>query len=144
MNEAKQELIRSWLLKALRDLRAAERLAEQPEPLLDIAVYHCQQAAEKALKGYLAFWDQRVEKTHDLRLLLDRAQQFEPGLGAWSDAADNLTPFATAYRYPGLVDQPEPEEFDEAIEDTRRLVNQILALLPSAVHPESHQPERGS
>jgi HEPN domain-containing protein len=47
--EAKHELVRSWLVKAARDLASASRLAAGPEPYLDTAIYHCQQAAEKAV-----------------------------------------------------------------------------------------------
>jgi HEPN domain-containing protein len=47
------EEIRAWLVKAVRDLEAAKLLVEAEEPLLDIAVYHCQQSMEKALKGFL-------------------------------------------------------------------------------------------
>ncbi len=47
------EEARAWLTKATRDLQAAEYLAMAEAPLLDIVVYHCQQAMEKALKGYL-------------------------------------------------------------------------------------------
>lgn len=43
-----------WLAKAERDYEAARRMIDEPrEPLLDAGVYHCQQAAEKALKGWL-------------------------------------------------------------------------------------------
>ena len=40
--------------KARRDLASAIRLLDGEPPYLDTAVYHCQQAAEKALKGFLA------------------------------------------------------------------------------------------
>ncbi len=144
MSEAKRELVRSWLLKARHDLEAAERLAQPPGSLFDVAVYHCQQAAEKALKGYLAFWDQRIERTHDVGLLLDRAQVIEPCFGTWIDAADRLTPLATAYRYPGLIDQPEQEDYDEAIDDARCIVNQVLAFLPPDYHPVPSAADGGS
>jgi len=39
--------------KAEHDLLAAAHVLELDEPLTDIAVYHCQQAAEKALKAFL-------------------------------------------------------------------------------------------
>ena len=58
MDEAKLELVQSWFRKASHDLAAARLLAHAHPPLLDVATYHCQQAAEKALKGYLVFWDQ--------------------------------------------------------------------------------------
>jgi HEPN domain-containing protein len=51
-DEAKQKLIASWLLKARQDTAAAVLLRQQPE-LLEVAIYHSQQAAAKALKGYL-------------------------------------------------------------------------------------------
>lgn len=46
-----------WLGKAQRDLAAAVRLMAGDPPYADTAVYHCQQAAEKALKGFLAAHD---------------------------------------------------------------------------------------
>ena len=52
MDETKRRLVQSWLKKALHDLAAARSLAEPDRPILDVAIYHCQQAAEKALKGY--------------------------------------------------------------------------------------------
>ena len=53
MDDAKNDLVRQWLLKADHDLAAAEKLSGGDEPLLDTAIYHCQQAAEKALKGFM-------------------------------------------------------------------------------------------
>ena len=40
MNEAKRQLVQSWLTKAEHDLTSARVLAAQVEPLLDTAVYH--------------------------------------------------------------------------------------------------------
>ncbi len=62
----------SWLVKAVRDLATAKLLLEHPEPLLDSSVYHCQQAAEKALKGYLFWHDIPFRRTHDLGELLSQ------------------------------------------------------------------------
>jgi len=55
MDEATLELVRGWLVKAQHDLASARKLATDPDPYLDTAVYHCQQAAEKAVKGLLVF-----------------------------------------------------------------------------------------
>jgi len=54
-DEAKRDLVRRWLVKAWHDLAAARKLAGGPDAYLDVAIYHCQQAAEKALKAFLAF-----------------------------------------------------------------------------------------
>lgn len=137
MEEAKRKLVQSWLTKALHDLAAARALSEPNRAILDVAIYHCQQAAEKALKGYLAFWDQQPAKTHDLGLLLEKAAEIEAGFGSWQDAADHLTPYATFYRYPRDIDEPELEQVEEAIDDAATIVNQVLAFLPVEVRPES-------
>jgi HEPN domain-containing protein len=48
MDEDKRHEIQQWLIKSERDLQASRALINDQEPLFDIAVYHCQQAAEKA------------------------------------------------------------------------------------------------
>lgn len=57
---------RSWLVKAASDLRAAAHEFGADPPLLDDIVFHAQQAAEKSLKGFLAWHDRPFRKTHDL------------------------------------------------------------------------------
>ena len=56
MDEPTLREVRQWLLKADHDLRSAGKLMtpdDDGDALLDTAVYHCQQAAEKAFKAYL-------------------------------------------------------------------------------------------
>ena len=43
----------AWFIKAANDLRAADHEFSAVPPLLDDIVFHCQQAAEKAMKGFL-------------------------------------------------------------------------------------------
>ena len=43
MDESATELVRDWLTRASHDLRAARILAAVDNPLLDSAIYHCQQ-----------------------------------------------------------------------------------------------------
>jgi hypothetical protein len=52
MADAKTEEIERWMTKAHHDLDAAEYLLQRNPPLTDVSVYHCQQAAEKALFRY--------------------------------------------------------------------------------------------
>ena len=44
---------RPWFTKAAHDLQAAELLLTADPSLLGEVAFHCQQAAEKAMKGYL-------------------------------------------------------------------------------------------
>ena len=46
---------KAWMVKAWRDLETARRAAGGEPPFYDIAVYHCQQAAEKAVKAFLVY-----------------------------------------------------------------------------------------
>jgi len=148
MDEATCELTRTWLIKARTDLGAARKLASGPEAYLDVAIYHCQQAAEKAIKGFLTFHGQRFEKVHNLPVLVTQAVALEPTFSAWLDAAERLTPYATLFRYPGDVLEPEPGEFTQSLTDAEQFVPElarsetgqsgsafILGLLPQAVHP---------
>lgn len=135
MSEAKLQLVRSWLIKAHRDLAAARKLAADPVPYLDVAIYHCQQAAEKAVKGFLVHHDQRFEKTHDIRLLITLAASVETGFQSLQEAGEALTPYATAFRYPGEVLEPDHDEFDRALQVAEGPFAFVLSRLPVEVHP---------
>ena len=73
MDEAARELVRDWLTRASHDLQAARTLEAAEEPLLDTAIYHCQQAAEKAIKGWLQLQDKPFPKTHGIEELVAQA-----------------------------------------------------------------------
>jgi HEPN domain-containing protein len=73
MDEPLRKFVEAWLIKARNDLATAHKLASGTDPYLDTAIYHTQQAAEKALKGFLTFHHQQIVKTHDIRFLLGKA-----------------------------------------------------------------------
>lgn len=58
-----------WMGKARSDLRSAETLLAADPPLVGNALYHCQQAAEKAMKALLYWQDVPFQKTHKLEEL---------------------------------------------------------------------------
>lgn len=135
MNGTKEELVRSWLVKAHRDLRSAHELASIANPLLDTAAYHCQQAAEKAVKGYLLFQDVRFEKSHDVVLLVKQAIDIDPSFSVVLENAQLLTPLATEFRYPGDYIEPERSEFEEAYQAAQAMYRFVLIRLPALTHP---------
>ena len=135
MDEAKRLLVQSWLFKAKRDLASAQRLAEGSAPLLDTAVYHCQQAAEKSLKAFLIFHDVRVAKTHDLEELVIKAAAFTSDYAAMAGAAGSLTQYATLFRYPGARLEPTQVEYEQAYQQASQFVAITLALISSEAHP---------
>lgn len=135
MSGTREELVRSWLIKAHRDLLSAHELASADIPLLDTAAYHCQQAAEKAVKGYLLYHDVRFEKSHDIVLLISQAVDIDPTFSGFFEAARLLTPLAVEFRYPGDYVEPELEEFQEAYKSANTLYSFVLARLPEISHP---------
>lgn len=58
--------VRAWLRKASQDLLAGQYLLDASPPFTGDACFHAQQAAEKALKGWLTWNDAPFRKTHDL------------------------------------------------------------------------------
>lgn len=126
-----------WLTKAQQDLAVAHKLSGGSDPYLGAAIFHCQQAAEKAVKGFLVFHNREFEKTHNIRLLIELALPFETSFSTWLDAGAYLTPFATKFRYPGETMQPEPEEFQQALADAEGFYAFVLSVLPAEVHPSA-------
>jgi HEPN domain-containing protein len=125
----KTNLVKNWLIKAYHDLNVAKKLVDDEE-YHDVAIYHCQQVAEKALKGLLTLHDLEFPKTHDIRLLVQMAVRVKPELRTIEDSADLLTPYATEFRYPGEVMNPSFDEFHEALLRAEDVFNLIVSLLP--------------
>ena len=142
MDEAKTHEINQWLQKADHDLLSAERLLRGDPPLLDTAVYHCQQAAEKALKAYLAFKDVPFEKIHDLTVLAEQCRQIDSTFGQLMDIAETLTPYATAFRYPGDILEPEESDTEESVKLANRVLNFVLERMPEEVKGKIRKPEK--
>ena len=137
MDEGKRSVVQSWLVKAQHDLASARRLAEGDDPLLDTAIYHCQQAAEKAIKGFLVYRDHRFGKTHDLALLIVEAGQFTQDYAPLVRMAVPLTRYGVQFRYPGDEMEPTQAEYDQAYRDASEFVRVTLALIPAEAHPAS-------
>ena len=130
MEPDKHDEIQQWILKSKRDLMAAKLLVESKQSLLDVAVYHCQQSVEKALKGYLTSQDVIFKKTHNLSVLLALCIPFSSDFEEFRDATEMLTPYATDFRYPQNVFEPEQAEAEEAIEAAELILNFVVQLLP--------------
>jgi HEPN domain-containing protein len=65
-----QELVKAWLDFAADDLDVAKHVFTDLFPKkLNISCFHCQQAAEKALKAFLLSRSIEPPRTHDLEML---------------------------------------------------------------------------
>ncbi|MBN2657363.1 MAG: HEPN domain-containing protein [Calditrichaeota bacterium] len=89
-----------WLFKAENDLESAKVLLESKKQLFDIIVYHSQQCAEKSLKGFLAFHNRKIEKIHNLVVLIKKCEEINADFEKIREQVIFLNPFSTIYRYP--------------------------------------------
>jgi HEPN domain-containing protein len=135
MDNEKINEIKRWLTKSQHDLSSAIILMEGDEKYPDISVYHCQQAAEKAIKAYLIYQDIVFEKTHNLVALLSDCINLDSRFEQWKNVALILTPYATDFRYPRETMEPTKEEAQEAIIMTKAIVDFIIKLLPDEATP---------
>ena len=134
MDEAKRELIHAWLRRAYDDLLSARRLGQEPGAILGPALYHYQQAAEKAIKAVLVYHDKPFDKTHDVGVLLKLVLPFHSAFSPTSGAANRLSRYAIVYRYPSEEPEPEREQFDAALRDVEDLFALVLQRLPVSTH----------
>ena len=73
----------------------------EPKPL-EIICYHCQQAAEKAVKSVIVFLGTQggIPKKHDISFLMNQLKGRAEIDERFYDYADTLTPYGIAARYP--------------------------------------------
>ena len=92
-----------WLRYAVDDLGVAKHLFNTyyPKPL-SIICYHCQQAAEKAVKSLIVLYGSQggMPKKHDIFLLLNQIRNMANIDEKFYDYADILSPYGVAMRYP--------------------------------------------
>lgn len=92
-----------WLDMADMDMGVAKHLMEHyyPKPY-EIICYHCQQAAEKAIKALIVQNGCKggMPKIHDLSFLLGQIKNDIKIEEKYYDYADILTPYGVSVRYP--------------------------------------------
>lgn len=122
-------------MRAQEDLRGAEIDLAAAPPLLGDATFHCQQAVEKAIKGFLTWHDEVFRKTHDLVELGGQCVGIEPALEPILRRAAPLTEYAWRYRYPGEPFAPSDAEVHGALAIARDVVATLLQRLPAEARP---------
>ena len=92
-----------WISKAEDDFHVAQMsYRARRHPSYDAAVFHCQQCAEKYLKARLEEAGIAFLRTHDLLVLHQNALAVEPAWIVLQLFLIFLSPYAVAYRYPGI------------------------------------------
>jgi HEPN domain-containing protein len=128
--DPKLEMTRQWIMRADDDLRLAELIQKDNDPVYWAIAFHAQQCAEKALKGVLTFHDIRAGKTHNIENLLKLSSPVVDGLEKLNEQAKTLTVYAVDSRYPVPHGDISNNEAIEAIETARKIFECVLKSLP--------------
>jgi HEPN domain-containing protein len=89
--------------------------------------FHCQQCAEKYLKGLMAEATLAIPKVHDLGLILNVLLPHHSSLGRFRRGLNFLTGFAVDTRYPGK--NARKRQAEAALRWTKRVRKTARSLL---------------
>lgn len=121
-----------WLVRAERDLIHAEQSLGNAIVINEAITFHAQQAAEKAVKGYLTAAGQTFTKTHNVLQLVTAASLIDGRFARHFGHAQALTPYAVAFRYPDLEGEPSDLETRAAVRMAREIVAFVRQALAAA------------
>ncbi len=97
------EQFKEWQKRAEDDLGSAKLLLEN-EGFPAVVCFHAQQAVEKYFKGYLAYHDFELQKTHQLDILLKEiATKIDREFEKYKEGAMSLNDYYIESRYPGDI-----------------------------------------
>ena len=110
----------SWFDFGDSDLEAAEHLLTMYSPRFEIICYHCQQAAEKYLKGYLLYKGIFPPKIHELDRLCDMCSEQDQSFAKIYDPCESLSDYGVQPRYPHEM-HIEERHMKKALECARQI-----------------------
>ena len=113
-----EELYLKWLEKAKDDMKYAK--GNFGLKFYSQTCFLCQQSAEKALKAFLFYKDQKLIKTHNLERLLEKLIFFKNEFLKLRENCQVLNDYYTDTRYPDIWDY---DRFDN-----KKLAFQALKL----------------
>ena len=128
---ADRDIARLWVVKAGSDLLDADNNLRAPRVPCDMVCFHCQQAAEKLLKAFLAANGTPPPRTHDLLALLETILPLAPSAEGLREALSILMPYAVSARYPDdEEDMPSLADAQEARQCAQRVFDWFAIQAP--------------
>jgi len=127
---ANNPIVNEWIYFAQMDYYdCALHLSQTRRPApIEIICYHCQQAVEKILKGYIAAQGGTIVKTHDLEFLIEQCKQYSSDFDNYAKSCFTLTTYISSTRYP-----PKPElteqHMEQALKDALKILDFTKAKL---------------
>src|SRR3989338_5538320 len=87
------DFVKNWFFRGEEDIVLIRLILKEGNSLPNLACFHAQQAAEKYLKGFLAYYDLHTRKIHDLEALVEDCAKIDKSFGALKDSAGVLDQF---------------------------------------------------
>ena|ERR1700722_8764438 len=109
------EIIKKWLEKGDEDLGTALIIQKHIPEYRHVIAFHCQQAVEKYLKGYLIYLKIEFRRTHDLVYLLELINDKESIDENMIENIMELADYAVEIRYPETTIELTEAEINNAI-----------------------------
>lgn len=127
------EAVQEWLQRARLDDASADRLLSIQPPIIETALFHCQQLAEKALKAYLVCYNRPFRRTHDLVELVSLCATLDATFSSLAGIAHELAPYAVTFRYPTEEPTPSLEQAQQRLQWARQVWSFVMDRLPPDV-----------
>jgi HEPN domain-containing protein len=116
------DVAQDWYRFSMMDLISAKHLCSlHPKPL-EIICYHCQQSAEKLLKGFLVSNGIDPPKTHDLIDLRIMCSKINEKFEELKEICKSLNPYSIQPRYPNEIEILETDA-EKALQDIQAMVD---------------------
>lgn len=137
MSDELSSYVQQWFKKANNDLRNAEILLNcgENEIPYDTLCFHCQQASEKYIKGYLIYKEMDFPKTHNLADLISICTQTDTSFSKYITEMEKLTPYAVEIRYPDDFYMPSEDDAREAYKIASEIKNFIMQKIGDKIPP---------
>ncbi len=141
MRDQNREAARVWFEQAADDLRLAAHVAQGG--FHADACFHCQQAAEKALKAVLYARRRRAITTHATQNLVDEAARHYPGLAQLAPACRHLDLYYATTRYPNAIGGASPCRSFDADQSAAAIADARAVIVAVAEALDFESPEAG-
>ena len=140
MND-KIEIVKQWFEKADHDLGTAQVTYLYLPLYRDTIAFHCQQSAEKYLKGYLLFLEIPFKRQHSLNYLLGLISEKISISEALYLNASELEEFAVEIRYPDTLIELTDIEIHQAFDIAKMIRAFVLTQMNLVIDYKDIQKE---
>lgn len=118
-----------WLEKVIHDIGSAKIIHQHLPDYHDMIAFHCQQAAEKSIKGVLVYLGKDFKYSHNLRYLIDLLSEIIQIDDAEFRKAIILNGYSVEIRYPNTSIPLTQEDIANAVTIADYFMEKAIAII---------------